>query len=266
VGALVACAEPSARPPGIEGRCDGSSCGIPTPLSGGGVDAGAGETGTAVPVQVDIQELYYDTIVQRGAFQGNVVISAPDSQGTQLNEPYDTTAASNQNLELLSATSVWVTVTPVSTVSGTQDLVTIQNVDTTQYAYPARAYLTLYVANASLVPDILWGLVPSQTTDSNAGQVLVSFVNAKGIGVANVAVTLSTETPVLYTAGGVWGATDVTDTSGQALLPNVPVLDGGVATLSYSVNGAAASDAGAFAPVTFPVAAGAVTLLTVVIW
>jgi hypothetical protein len=48
-------------------------------------------------------------------------------------------------------------------------------------------------------------------------------------------------------------------------LANVPVLDGGVATLEYTVSGAAASDAGDFAPVTFPVEAGAVTLLTVVV-
>jgi hypothetical protein len=268
VGALVACAEPSARPPGAEARCDGSSrCGIPTPLSGGGVDAGAGGTGTAASVQVIIREIYYDTIVRDQEFQGQVVISTLDSQGTPLSQPYDTTAAQKQNLELLSAPTVWVTVTPVSTVSGTLDLVTHQNLDTTKFPPDVPHDVTLYVANSNLIPDILWGLVPSQTTDANAGQVLISFVDAAAVGVANVAVTPSPPTPVLYTEGGVWGAgaTSATDTSGQALLANVPVLDGGVASLEFTVNGATASDAGEFAPVTFPVEAGAVTRLTVVI-
>ena len=267
VGALLGCAEPSARPPGVQGRCDGSpSCGIAPPVPGGGADAGAAETGTPASVQVDIKELVQDTVLRNAQpFQGKVVISALDSEGVPLSEEYDTTAAANKNLELLRGTSVWVTVTPLSSVAGSRALVTLQNVDTSQFTYPDPPYLTLYVASVDLVAGILSGLVPSQTTDLNAAQVLVYFVDSGGIGVEDVAVTLLTETPILYTEGGVWGTFDRTDTSGQVLLANVPIFDGGFASLSYTVNGATASDAGDFAPVTFPVGVGAVTLLTIVV-
>ena len=261
VGALAACSEPSARPPGVQSRCDGSAnCGPPGTLSGGGVDAGAGETGTAAGIQVVIRELYDTVLGNAQPFLGTVRISALDSEGLPLSDEFDTTASSAKNLELLGGSSVWVTVTPLSS---SQDLVTLQNIDTTR-----SPKLTLYLARSSMVDDILalGGFTQVLTTDPTAAQVLVYFVNAGDVGVANVSVTVLTATPILYAEGGVWSdLSGQTDGSGQVLLINVPVSDGGLASLGYTANGVVAADAGGPAEITFPVAAGAVTLLTVVI-
>jgi hypothetical protein len=218
-----------------------------------------GETGTAAGIQVDIKELSDTTLANAQTFRGTVRISARDSQGDPLIEEFDTTASSKKNLELLGWSSVWVTVTPLSSP---QDLVTLQNIDT--ILSPER---TLYLARSSVVEDILAGLAPPLTTDPNAAQVLVSFVDAEDVGIANVAVTQPGATSILYENGGIWGALGPTGVSGQVLLINVPALalPGGDASLSYTLNGAVASDAGGPAEVTFPVAAGAVTLLTIVI-
>jgi hypothetical protein len=209
-----------------------------------------------------IRELYDTILANAQAFLGTVRISAPGSQGHALSDEFDTTVSSAKNLELLGGSSVWVTVTPLSS-SSSQDLVTLQNIDTTQ-----DSQLALYLARSSMVDDILalGGFTQVLTTDPTAAQVVVYFVNAGDVGVANVAVTLLTATPILYATGGVWSDTSgQTDGSGRVLLINVPVSDGGLASLGYTVNGVVASDAGGPAEITFPVEAGAVTLLTVVI-
>jgi hypothetical protein len=223
------------------------------------VDAGAGETGTGAGIQVvAIGELVDTNLADAQKFQGRVNISTPGADGTEVSSVFDTASSPRANLELLGGKSAWVTVTPLSS---SQDLVTLQNIDTTQI--PPE--LTLYLANSSMVEEILAHNVFTQDlkTDPAAAQVLVSFVNAKKVGVQHVAVTLLTTTPILYAADGSWSDTSgETDLTGQVLLINMPVSDGGVASLAYT---APASDAGGPVEVVFPVAAGAVTLLTVVI-
>jgi hypothetical protein len=200
---------------------------------------------------VDVRELKDTFLGNAKTFQGTVSISAPAVDGVSTGQ-FNPTQDTALNLSIVGGSSVWFTVTPVSSPD---DVVTLENIDTTQ-----SPNVTLYVAQSRVVEDVLAGLTQVVRTESKAAQVLVSFVNSQKTGVAGVAVRQATAGTVLHSNGGIWSTLGPTDGVGQVLLVNVPALDtAGDASLTYTVSGA---DAGA-AVVNFPVLSGALTLLRV---
>ncbi len=255
VAALSACNEPGPRP-ARAGRCDGG-CPAPPPVPGeGNPGTDAGETGTPAPLEVsEVRELIDTTRATAQPFNQIVDISAPAPEGRAAQGQL--TPGTGLSLTVLRGTAVWVTVTPPDL---NRDLVTLQNVDTTQ-----SDLVTLFVASQAMVDQVLVGGVFSQplTQDPHAAQVLVSFVGPDQRGVPNVSVTVSSSTPVLLSAAGVWVDTvGVTDQSGQAFLVNVPA---GAGTASLTYTPATGANAGLGVEVGFRVAEGAVTLLDLLV-
>lgn len=217
-----ACAKSPARP-GYLGNCPDAakSCTSigphgQTPHPEGGTEAGDAATDAATSLSGTVVVLQDQTFSVALPFQEPAQIVAEGLNGTHVTANYD----GNNPFQVSGvrpASSVWMTVTPTSSVSDA--LPTLQPVDTTR-----SSTLQLDLVRSSVLDAIYQVLTQPVQRQAGAAQIVLRFEDSGSLApVANVEVTQHPGGTLIYDSGATWSdAATGTGQLGMAIVANAP--------------------------------------------